>query len=304
MNYVDAHGKTLADYDRPSVAVDTALLTLPTDGQLSVVLVKDSAAGDWRLPGTFLHVGETLAAAVQRSLKVKAGVSGRSPTQLYVFDAPKRDDRGWVLSVAHLDAVPFADLAIDRGLARLTPIAEVGQLRYDHEEIIRLAVARLRERYADHPDPEGFAGSRFTLLELQRVHEAVHGTPLMRDTFRRVMQPQLVETGDFGRGLVGKPASLFRKRARTGARGNAPRAIGRRRSGGRHGSRTSRDVSRRQVRPRPQLAGPHRLAAPRQSKWAGGPVRTFHRIPFVRSPDRPQESPRRQAPLARRRGLD
>ena len=240
MTYVDAHGKTLADYDRPSVAVDTALLTLPPDGQLSVVLVKDSAAGDWRLPGTFLHLGETLAAAVQRSLKVKAGVSGRSPTQLHVFDDPKRDDRGWVLSVAHLDAVPFADLAIDPGLARLTPIAEVGQLKYDHEEIIRLAVARLRERYADHPDPAGFAGSRFTLRELQRVHEAVHDTPLMRDTFRRVMQPQLVETGDYDRGSVGKPASLFRKRARTGARGNASRAIGRRRSGGRHGSRTRR----------------------------------------------------------------
>ena len=181
-----------------------------------------------------------LIAAVQRSLKVKAGVSGHSPTQLHVFDDPKRDDRGWVLSVAHLDAVPFADLAIDPGLARLTPIAEVGQLRYDHEEIIGRAVATLRERYADHPDPAGFAGSRFTLRELQRVHEAVHGTPLMRDTFRRVMQPQLVETGDYDRGSVGKPASLFRKRARTGARGNAPRAIGRRRSGGRHGSRTSR----------------------------------------------------------------
>ena len=240
MTYVDAHGKTLADYDRPSVAVDTALLTLKPDWQLSVVLVKDSAAGDWRLPGTFLHVGETLAAAVQRSLKVKAGVSGRSATQLHVFDDPKRDDRGWVLSVAHFDAVPFADLAIDPALARLTPIADVGQLRYGHEEIIHLAVVKLRKRYADHPDPAGFAGSRFTLRKLQRVHEAVGGTKIMRDTFRRVMQPQLVETGAYERGSVGKPASLFRKRARTGARGNASRAIGRRRSGGRHGSRTSR----------------------------------------------------------------
>src|SRR3954470_2991668 len=98
VTYIDRRGKTLADYDHPSVAVDTALLTLPPDGQLSVVLVKDSGAGDWRLPGTFLHLGETLADAVQRSLKVKAGVGGRSPKQLHVFDDPNRDDRGWVLS--------------------------------------------------------------------------------------------------------------------------------------------------------------------------------------------------------------
>ena len=126
---VDAQGKRLTDYPRPSVAVDTALLTLPPDGPLSVVLVKDSTDGDWRLPGTFLHVGETLAAAVQRSLKVKAGVTGRSPTQLQVFDDPQRDNRGWVLSVAHLDAVPFADLKIDPAQARLTPIAAIGQLK-------------------------------------------------------------------------------------------------------------------------------------------------------------------------------
>ena len=240
VTFIDRHGKTLADYDRPSVAVDTALLTLPPGGQLSVVLVKDSGAGDWRLPGTFLHLRETLAAAVRRSLNVKAGVSGRSPKQLHVFDDPKRDDRGWVLSVAHLDAVPFADLVIDPGLARVTPIAEVGQLRFDHDEIIRRAVAKLREDYEEHPDPAGLAGDCFTLRALQRVHQAVKGEPIMRDTFRRVMKLQLIETGEHDSGSVGKPAALFRKRARSGDGRNASRAIGSRSAVGRQGSRTKR----------------------------------------------------------------
>ena len=109
--YRNSHNHPLADYPHPSVAVDTAVLTVPNGGALSVLIVR---TGDgWRLPGTFLHEGERLANAVLRSLQVKAGVTGLSPRQLHVFDDPHRDDRGWVLSVAHLDAVPASHLAID-----------------------------------------------------------------------------------------------------------------------------------------------------------------------------------------------
>jgi len=81
--YRDSHGKTLEDYPRPSVAVDTAVLTV-VDGRLNVLLTltNDAAAGagdEWRLPGTFLHAGERLADAVRRSLKEKAGITGMRP---------------------------------------------------------------------------------------------------------------------------------------------------------------------------------------------------------------------------------
>ena len=42
----------------------------------------------WALPGTFLHEGETLAEAVDRSLRDKANVRGLHPRQLHVFDDP------------------------------------------------------------------------------------------------------------------------------------------------------------------------------------------------------------------------
>src|SRR5687768_10660007 len=129
--YRDSTGRTLADYPRPSVAVDTAVLTVPAEGPLSVVFVRRKpdddagAAGRHRLPGTFLHEGERLADAVLRSLRDKAGVTGLEPSQLHVFDEPDRDDRGWVLSVAHLVAVPARDLSIDTELATLAPVNEI-----------------------------------------------------------------------------------------------------------------------------------------------------------------------------------
>jgi hypothetical protein len=48
--------------------------------------------------------------AVTRSLTQKAGVTGSHPTQLAVFDDPPRDERGWVLSVAHLAVIPYGAL--------------------------------------------------------------------------------------------------------------------------------------------------------------------------------------------------
>jgi len=205
--YRDSHDRALTDYPRPSVAVDTAVLTVPPGAALSVLLVR--TGDDWRLPGTFLHEAERLADAVLRSLQTKAGVSGLSPRQLHVFDDPARDNRGWVLSVAHLDAVPSSRLSINADLARVVPVTDVGALPYGHNEILDRAVASIRTSYASTPDPAGLLEHPFTLRQLQHMHETVAGEPLMRDSFRRAMEPQLRATGEVAAGTVGKPARLF-----------------------------------------------------------------------------------------------
>ncbi|WP_308159084.1 NUDIX domain-containing protein [Curtobacterium sp. ISL-83] len=210
--YRDASGKRLADYPRPSVAVDAAVLTVPAGGPLSVVQVRDPAEGDWRLPGTFVHEGERLADAVLRGLRDKAGVSGLAPQQLHVFDDPSRDDRGWVLSVAHLDVVPAAALVLDDERARLVPIHQARAMAHGHDEILDFAVERLRAAYTEAPDPHGLLAEPFTMSELRRVHEAVRGTGLLPDTFRRAMLPQLVATEAKRVEGPGKPATRFRRR--------------------------------------------------------------------------------------------
>lgn len=208
----DSNGKTLADYTRPSVAVDTALLTPDPDEGLQVLEVKREATSGWALPGTFLREGERLADAVRRSLRVKAGVEGVDPHQLQVFDALERDDRGWVLSVAHWAVVPPERLAsrfIDT--TRLVPIDRPGRLIYDHPSIVAAAVSHIRSRYDDQPDPDRLLGDTFTMLQLRRLHEAVGGKPLDRDAFRRQMKERLIGTGEMSEGTRGRPAELFRR---------------------------------------------------------------------------------------------
>jgi ADP-ribose pyrophosphatase YjhB (NUDIX family) len=225
-SWTDGAGRTLADYPRPSVAVDTAVLTVGPrerhevgrpDLQLKVLLVATGDGGGgsgWALPGTFLHEGERLRDAVARSLHDKAGFRGRLvTTQLEVFDDPGRDPRGWVLSVGHLSVVPFE--RVERLLGRsgdrvrLVPVSRPGPLPYDHADIVKEAKRVLRRRYAREPDPFHLLGGSFTMTELRHVHEAIAGTLLQRDTFRRAMEPRLGSTDQRSVGRAGRPSRIY-----------------------------------------------------------------------------------------------
>ena len=202
--YRDSSGHRLTDYPRPSVAVDTAILTVHA-GHLCVAVMEKGDLSR-RLPGRFLNEGETLADAVRRSLRQKLGIKGLLPRQLHVFDAPGRDSRGWVVSVAHIAAVSDDRLT---GVS-LLPTAEATGLAFDHDEMVRLAVHEIRTAYAEHPDPWDLLDA-FTLRELRELHAAIDPDTPLRDSFRRLMEPQLVDTGELSSGSVGKPSRIFTK---------------------------------------------------------------------------------------------
>ena len=195
---------SLGDYPRPSVAVDVALLTVHR-GELQALLVRrpdGDEGGRFALPGRFLRLNQTLVDAVHDCLEEKVGIRGRAPRQLHVFDEPGRDSRGWVLSVAHVDVVPYTELepVLSPEVRELRPVEDFlsaghhEPLPYDHDRIIGFAAAAVLAEYATEPDPAGLIEGEFTMSELRAVHEAVAGIRLQRDTFRRLMEPQLEAT--------------------------------------------------------------------------------------------------------------
>lgn len=200
---------SLEDYPRPSVAVDVAVLTVRSD-TLHVVVV-DHRMGGSALPGTFLHPGELLSDAASRALADKAGLVGVDFRQLRVFDDPHRDERGWVLSVGHSGAVPGELIPPGLKLTEIVGGRPTMPLLFDHAEIVALAVAELRMRFARALDPAGLLGDVFTVLQMRRLYQAVYGRPFVKDTFRRHVIGAIEPTGELANAF-GRPAELFRKR--------------------------------------------------------------------------------------------
>lgn len=197
----------LEDYPHPSLAVDPIVLTV-VDHRLSLAVEQGPPPPS--LPGTFVHQGETLIQAANRALEKKLGLSNINLRQLHVFDAPGRDPRGWVFSVAHLALVKPEQLNSNR--VHLLPVDHLPHMAYDHNDMVQMALAKVREEYLVHPDPWDLLDV-FTLKELRELHLAIVGEAELpaRDTFRRMMEPQLTPTGEMSTGSVGKPSRLFTK---------------------------------------------------------------------------------------------
>jgi 8-oxo-dGTP diphosphatase len=227
--------KSLSSYPRPNVAVDIAVLTvapaadtLAEVGRLSVLVLRGHEDRRGVLPGRFIRERRTIEQTVREVLELKLDLDPGdiSPTLLKVFDDPHRDERGWTLSIAHAVTLP-AERVLGCA-AEMVPIGSAGdlatreQLGYDHNEIVREAVRVMRERYESAPDPDRLLPEPFTLSELRRLHEAVLGERLRKDTFNRRMREHLEEVYDAPdvpslRRSVGRPAQLFSRVPRSEA---------------------------------------------------------------------------------------
>lgn len=205
------------------VAVDVVAFTV-RDDEVVVLLWRrpyPPFEGQWALPGSFSRLDETLDETPRRALLDKAGIRGAFLEQLATYDlpprgdAPGRDPRGRVVSVAWLALVRPADAPVAGGddLAWWPVGALPDPLAFDHARIVSDGVARLqaKTRYA------GLAfellPDEFTLPELQDVVETVLGEHLDVRNFRRdlLAAGAVEETGRTRADGPGRPARLYRR---------------------------------------------------------------------------------------------
>ncbi|MFB1044389.1 NUDIX domain-containing protein [Streptomyces chrestomyceticus] len=106
-------------------------------------------AGRWALPGGYVDVdkAETSRDAAARELAEESGITVPATDlwQVGVYDAPGRDPRGRVITVAYTATLPSpvppaaADDAVD---ARWWPLDALPDLAFDHAEILADAVSQ------------------------------------------------------------------------------------------------------------------------------------------------------------------
>ena len=208
-----------------AVTVDVVILTM-SEGLLHVLLVCRGEApyeGRWAIPGGFKRPSETLDEAARRELREETGVDAASLlTQFGAYGDPERDPRMNVVTVAYLAVLREVGKVVagtDAAAAALIPVSDVlnGKidLAFDHAQIVRDAIERVRVELEDSGGETAFVGATFTLAELRAVYEAVWGVELDAANFRRSIVAEegwVLPTGRRARPgpAGGRPAELYR----------------------------------------------------------------------------------------------
>ena len=210
------------------VTVDIVVLAI-RGGRLHALMIRrggDPYAGAWALPGGFVGIDEDVAAAARRELYEETGVRDVVLEQLATYGAPGRDPRGRVVSVAHVAVVPTqvearaGTDATAAGWLEVDPLLRGrNRLAFDHRQILRDAVERVRSKLEYTMLATAFVGPEFTLTELRRVYEVVWGAEFDAGNFQRKMRKTedfVVATGRTRPSPVGRgrPAATFRARRR------------------------------------------------------------------------------------------
>ncbi|MCP4688181.1 MAG: NUDIX domain-containing protein [Desulfobacterales bacterium] len=200
------------------IAADTIIFTIKEDA-LNVLLIemkKEPRAGRWAVPGGLVKPEESVDAAAKRHLEACTGISHVYLEQLYTFGRVDRDPFGRVVSVAYFALIPWEDVRLNSSRSRTDiqwrEVSRLPELAYDHGEMIRRAVERLKAKIEYTNIAYSLLPPRFTLTELQKIYEIILGRTLDKRNFRKkIVSLKIVEkTGDAVSGKAHRPAALYK----------------------------------------------------------------------------------------------
>lgn len=217
------------DFERPLTTVDVVIFTV-RDEALQVLLVQrpiepgEPFPGRWALPGGFIDTlrDRDLESCARRKLVEKTGVEALYLEQLGGFGNATRDPRGW--SATH---VYFALMASDSITPRPGGNAQDSRwftvrgdvvrenLAFDHTEVLRAALSRLRSKVEYTSLPAFLLPGEFTLTQLKRIYEVILARDLEKKAFRtRMLAAGILETVPRRQTGANRPAQLYRLRRR------------------------------------------------------------------------------------------
>lgn len=178
------------EYQEFRVAVDCIIFGFDEEG-LKLLLLKrnfEPCKGEWSLMGGFLKDDENLDQAAERVLREMTGLEKVYMEQLMTFSEVSRDPGARVVSAAYfalIDLRYYAKEATSSYNAVWTRFDKIPSLIFDHNEMVKKALGRLRRRATNCPIGFNLLPKEFTLPSLQLLYEAIFGYEMDKRNFRK-----------------------------------------------------------------------------------------------------------------------
>jgi 8-oxo-dGTP diphosphatase len=180
------------EFPRPCLTVDCVVFGLDRDDLLKIILIKRNLPPfqhQWALPGGFVRMEESVEEAAIRELSEETGLKNVFLKQLYTFGDVKRDPRDRIVTVAYYALVNLweyqVQAATDASEAVWFPVAKLPKLAFDHDEIVSVALSRLKSQVRYEPIGFELLPKKFTLSQLQKLYETILETVLDKRNFRK-----------------------------------------------------------------------------------------------------------------------
>jgi len=185
MDYYKQHPRFLT-------AVDCVIFGYEA-GELKLLLYPrgfEPVKGEWSLMGGFIQEAESSDEAACRVLKQTTSLDNIFLEQVYTFTDPGREPFVRVISITY-----FALILIDRLKKRDTgksgakwwAINELPTLIFDHEKMIDQSLKKLQQKAGTSLVGSELLPSKFTLLQLRKLYEAIYQRTFDPGNFRKKM---------------------------------------------------------------------------------------------------------------------
>lgn len=174
--------------DKVIPAVDCIIFGFD-DEDLKILLIKrdfEPEKGQWSLLGGFMKKNETFDEAANRVLFKLTGFHDIYMEQLYAFSKVDRDPVERTISVAYYALINIKDHdeeLIEQYSAKWFSISKTPKLIFDHDQMVKRAILRLRRRTTTNPVGFGLLPEKFTMRQLQKLYEAILDEKLDKRNF-------------------------------------------------------------------------------------------------------------------------
>ena len=206
-------------YQNQGIHVIASIFTIDK-GIAKVLLIKrnnEPYNGMWALVGGALYNNETVTEGMEREIKEKIGIKVNNLEFCEIFSNPGRSPIMRMVAIAHIGIVDIDKVNILKETLKTTdadwfPINKIGELAYDHNEVLKKCIETLKDRIINSDILKGLYPEGFTIPEIQTVYEAILEQKFDRRNFRKkLINTKLIYDTNKTKTFKGsKPAKLYK----------------------------------------------------------------------------------------------